>query len=291
MLEILITKEDYMSEKKLFPGVTEQEIAERKQAILAEQKRIDAEKQIEKLKKEEAKRTKERMEMYKRYMTTPSVTPIPLSKTIKDIAKASAVVAVATFGLGNFWYCFWGLDDEIELGHGNFTTNENQTPYKEALRDAYWPVANGKFNPTIGWGANVLIAVLTAIGAGKKIQKDKQINKTIATERTAIDTMVTLQKLPQNVELYHLTENQMKCLTSVAKSIISEMSSEYRIYFDMIIEGKINAENKKDMLSLATTIMEGHLSQHPEDINKVLEVFNEHSVPEHLFAKYKKYIK
>ena len=37
-----------MSEKKLFPGVTEQEITERKQAILAEQKRIDAEKQIEK---------------------------------------------------------------------------------------------------------------------------------------------------------------------------------------------------------------------------------------------------
>lgn len=280
-----------MSEKKLFPGVSEQDIIAREQAKLAEQKRQEAENQAQQKRKAEAelaeKRKKERMRMYQRYMTSSKINPIPSSTTFKEIAKMSAVMAVTTFVLGNMWYLWWGVDSYDDAGN----YNEFKTPYKEALRDAYWPVADGKFNPTYGWGANMLIAALVfSYGVGK-IKEDKRTNRNIAAERSAIDTMAYLRELPENVKIYKLNKNQIENLTSVAKSIISEMSADCRVYFDMIIDGKIDAENQKDMLNLATMIMTGHLSSHPEDINKVLAVFNERSIPEHILSKYKQHIK
>ena len=80
-------------------------------------------------------------------------------------------------------------------------------------------------------------------------------------------------------------------LTSVATEIIENMSADSRVYFDMIINNKIEAENKENLLKFATSIMEGHLIEHPEDINKVLSVFDLRSIPEQLLTKYKQHIK
>ena len=88
-----------------------------------------------------------------------------------------------------------------------------------------------------------------------------------------------------------LSSQQMSALQAVSQNIIKRMSADSRVYFDMILNGDISADNEKDVLQLATTIMEGHLRWHPEDFKKVLAVFDVRSVPQHLLEQYKSHTK
>ena len=94
---------------------------------------------------------------------------------MKYLAKVSAALAATAFLLGNFCYQIWGAD-EFELdAHNNLQANPLYTPYKQALHDAYWPITDGKFTPTWGWFANMLIAVFVATGA-VRLEKDRHDN-------------------------------------------------------------------------------------------------------------------
>jgi len=68
------------------------------------------------------------------------------------------------------------------------------------------------------------------------------------------------------------------------------MSADKRVYFDMILDGRINIRKNDTFLKMATHIMQGHLAKHPHDINKIIDVYDWRSVPLDLLTEYDEYI-
>lgn len=277
-----------MTEKKLFPGVSQQDIEKQEALKLAEQKRLEEQERIKQQQLEEEKRRKQEQEriskLYDKYTT---VKHTPFSQTVNDLAKVSTVIAAIVFLLGNICYQFWGAD-EFELdAQNNVRSNPLYTPYKQALHDAYWPITDGKFTPTVGWAANMLIAIFVATSAAKFVKDRRNNNLILEKQKTAINLMDEIQKSTK----IKLSDQQISALQAVSQNIIKNMSADSRVYFDMILNGDISADNEKDILQLATTIMEGHLKSHPEDFKKVLAVFDTRSIPQHLIEQYKSHTK
>ena len=57
------------------------------------------------------------------------------------------------------------------------------------------------------------------------------------------------------------------------------MSADERIYFDMLMNDDINIADKETIKQFATSIMLGHLESHPSDARKILEIFDEYTIP------------
>ena len=62
--------------------------------------------------------------------------------------------------------------------------------------------------------------------------------------------------------------------------MIESMSADKRVYFDMLMSGKIDIKNNKTFMDMAIAIMSGHLQSHPEDAKLILDTFEEKSLPD-----------
>ncbi|MBR2511378.1 MAG: hypothetical protein IKB59_04380, partial [Alphaproteobacteria bacterium] len=58
-------------------------------------------------------------------------------------------------------------------------------------------------------------------------------------------------------------------------NIIAKMSKENHVYFDMIINGKIDINKDKTFVDMAVAILDGYLRAHPEEEAGILSVFAE----------------
>ena len=159
-----------------------------------------------------------------------------------------------------------------------------------AIREAYNPCFHGEVNTyycskeegkiNSRWkrhmvllGIEALLVALVLI-SGSLIRKD-------------IDTMLEFEK---KAKQHNIDPKILAKMIKVAPEIVKHMSSESRVYFDMLMDGTLDCESNPVILGMATSILEGHLLAHPEDMKKVLAVFDEQSLPDSV-KKYMQHVR
>ena len=95
-------------------------------------------------------------------------------------------------------------------------------------------------------------------------------------QKQMIDAMNKLKSLGCT---YKLNEKSFERLIKVCPDIISKMSADERVYFDMLIEGDIDVVNDKTFRDMAVPIIVGHLKSNPKDLYKIMTAINNKSLP------------
>lgn len=271
--------------KKMFPGMTQEKIdnaekaAKFKTAIKAAQKAMDeeAEREKQKLKKEEQQRKK----AHKKYGFSKADRALGtgIVSTV-DFLKHQLQLNAATFLIGSLgWFHGHavGVSAIDEWGEERFYPFESRD-YKQAIKDAYNPIRDGKFDPHFWWYVNaaliLVVSVYSIVNATERV-------KTIADRANAqIDIMLEIEKLAKE---HKMDPSVAKKIIQVAPDIVKNMSKDSRVYFDMIMDGKVSVEDE-NFLNIATAIMVGHLKTHPEDMERVMSTFDEKSIPQEVLA-------
>ena len=189
----------------------------------------------------------------------------------------------------------------------------NPMPYSTHLRYAYWPFfkqdSHIVFAPRYEWWWMfffVSLMTLWPISCApfavffKNIRDRKQARHSVAT-------MIDIEKMAME---HKFDDETKKKLISVIPYILKNMSADNRVYFDMIMDGSVSVNDKKfgetsvqgnilqrfrtfindkKFLKAVVMIMAGHLQSHPEDLQRVKEIFdNEKSMPSDLANVVKK---
>ena len=188
-------------------------------------------------------------------------------------------IPAALFIMGNGIWLFAQSNPTRLMGQRNYMYK----PYKAAIHDAYIPTdkyiidentyntgqlkvnLRPKFKVHGLWLANMIITLLFFI-------EFAYANKGIKQEFDTVDMMVDLEKFGKD---YNLNAKQVQKLVKASENIITKMSSENRVYFDMIINGKIDITKDKAFVDMAVAIMDGYLRTHPEEEAGILSVFAE----------------
>lgn len=256
-----------MADKKIFPGVTEQDIKKQEQQEKASEARRVALEDAKRAAEEKAAQEKSRKKLHDLYNQV-----LPLKVKIGMIAALNVCIG----GL------YWFLKDYSDQ------VRDFKVPLGPALVETYIPTYSYQYNWTRGgdnreprgkgefgsdinerWMAHMFVllaeALVLAFIAMNNVKKNKQI-----------DLMAEIAALSkeQNIDQKYIT-----AMLKVAPSIVQNMSKDSRVYFDMLMEGKFDIEKTPGILNIVTAIMQGHLQSHPEDMEKILAVFDERSIP------------
>lgn len=258
-----------MADKKLFPGVTEQDIKkqERQEGSKASEARRVALEKAKRAAEEKAAQEKSRKKLHDLYNKV-----LPLKVKI-------GIIAALNFCIGGLYRISKDFSKDVNdltvpLGHALVETYIPTYSYQynwEWSGSNKDPKGKGEFGSVINerWMVHMFVllaeALVLAFIAMNNVKKNKQI-----------DLMAEIAELSkeQNIDQKYIT-----AMLKVAPSIVQNMSKDSRVYFDMLMEGKFDIEKTPGILNIATGIMQGHLQSHPEDIEKILAVFDKRSIP------------
>ena len=165
----------------------------------------------------------------------------------------------------------WEPDDTVRPT-GPYLTNRT---YAEAFKDAYWPYVDGKYLPDYHWYLNMAFVITAAVlSLGKYARRtikgynaDKKLALQSAKARSAV--MAEIENLAKQ---HNLDATPSKEILNVIPEIIQHMPSEARVYFDTLQRGEVDV-NDKTFIDMAAGVMCDHLATHPEDAEKVMQVF------------------
>lgn len=148
-----------------------------------------------------------------------------------------------------------------------------QRTYQQALKDAYWPFVNDNFAPDFDWRLTMglIITFATFSLAGMVVSAKKSHKKDLDTAHAQVDIMLEIEKLAQE---HNLDATTAKKIVNVAPKIIKNMSADSRVYFDMILDGKISVQDE-GFIDIASAIMAGHLQTHPDDAKLISDIIND----------------
>ena len=101
-----------------------------------------------------------------------------------------------------------------------------------------------------------------------------------ANENATVDLMLAIKSIKEAGKKVNLnvTDETVKKLIEICPHIISRMSADERVYFDMLIDGDIESKNEEMFKNFALAVMDGHLRSNPEDLQMVLDAFDETSI-------------
>ncbi len=255
-----------MSNKLLFPGVSEKDIQKQQQT---EQKRAAAQK------KEQEHRT----DAYKKYAPG-DIYGFDPRYYAKPLAKSFGMSALCTIALS--LTCLM-MSGDVDYGRGDLPDRSN-SPH------LYTVDKNGKtvLTKNLIELAIVDIAVILALGliifTGTEEYKDFEQVKKIKRNRATVDMMLDLEQLGKK---YNLNSRQVKRLVAASNDIIQKISADNPFYFDMLINGDMAIKNPETYKKMASEVILGHLQSHPSDAQRVLDIFNERSIPENVLEKIK----
>ena len=154
----------------------------------------------------------------------------------------------------------------------------------EWVKSVVNPVVDGKFAPTGTWYRQLAFLLVSLIVTFKTVEVDGRSYREDKAVVDSVDMMLNIKKFGAE---YNLNTHQVKRLLKKMPYVIQKMSAEERVYFDMLMKDEINIQNKKAFQAMAVAIMAGHLENHPEDAQSILDVFNEESIPTDLLTKIK----
>ena len=276
-------------DKKLFFGVSEEDMAEQERAKKEHLERLAAEREQERLEmekrqialeeqKKQKKRANDLSVLFNKYCSNKAYyTMSTLHEYLLALPAAlwltwNIILTVGVFGGGKPYG--WDLQTKnfgFKIEHADDKPNSKRVV---------------KFHPNTLFYVNmslIMLTVLAIIGNPKERIKNHKHNKNIKNEEAAIEMMYDLDELK---EKYHFDMATIKKLLRVVPYIVSNMSKDKRVYFDMLMEGKIKIQDNKAYYDMAVAILAGHLESHPQDYAKLQAVFVDESIPQQLKQKY-----
>ncbi len=173
--------------------------------------------------------------------------------------------------------------------------NEYDHPIRAMFYNVYnpKPKAQSEKSPVFGFETknkpwfyvNVSLALsymlLTACILMRHNRKDKRSETArFANENATVDLMLAIKSIKEAGKKVNLnvTDETAKKLIEICPHIISRMSADERVYFDMLIDGDIESKNEEMFKNFALAVMDGHLRSNPEDLQMVLDAFDETSI-------------
>lgn len=273
--------------KKLFPGVSQKQVEEKDRAekLRQAQESLAAAARQEQAKKDVA---------YKKYTPKKKGISKIISRQMPRWLTVNIIANGALFILGSAIWAYAAhtrdYDPEYDRIEGPYSgPYMDQRTYTQAMKDAYWPMVNGEFSPELEWYVTVslmaVFALITVAAAASLASEHRKAYNNYAHHQ--IDIMLEIEKL---AEEHNLDATAAKKMLNVAPEIVKHMSGDSRVYFDMIMDGRISIEDRR-FIDMATAVMVGHLQSHPEDMERIMTVFDERSIPQeilNLAAKQKK---
>ena len=147
--------------------------------------------------------------------------------------------------------------------------------YARALRDAYWPLVNGTFDPTFAWYLTTSLMIIFAT-ASLAVSKNK---KKQTPEELAND-------IENFAERFHFNASTAKEILKIAPEVVEHLPDEIRVYFDMIKNGDFSLKDKKFLDIIANTLAH-YLQTHPEDMKIIMSAIGYTGLPKDARALYK----
>lgn len=135
------------------------------------------------------------------------------------------------------------------------------------------------------WKRHMLLVGIEAFLLACIVIEDIRKRKAVAKD---VDVMLAIEKAAQQ----HKIDNKLLTkMMRVAPEIVSHMSKESAIYFEALMNGSLDCEQNPQVFAIAKSVLAGHLASHPEDMQRVLAVFDEASLPQSLVAEYKQNVR
>jgi len=171
---------------------------------------------------------------------------------------------------------FWGVVNEMY----------NPTPNVRTEKPLISDVAHDK--PFFVMNAALVCAwmIFTACVVRGRRKNDKKIRKQVSARHETIDFMLDLKEHLNSNGVYYLQDKTVENLINMCPEIVSHMSANDRVYFDRMLNGDISMANDETFKKWAVSVMQGHLKSHPEDLQEIMSAFDEKSIVEILSYMY-----
>lgn len=284
-----------MTAKRLFPGITKERTEElrsfREAQEAVERQRVLSEEQAKVTRKTQLDRDKETSEAYGRYGVGSRAGM--WADKIKTSARISGLITALGVMIGGLAYISSSADtyeDEYERIPGDYEYGYNSDGeleiynYADGWEKTTYRVENepSKFSKitlqvSVGMLAVVLLQVLAIYGLNRKARKIEGMQK------SGIRAMLDIAKQNPDVKI---DERALATLLEIAPAVVSRMSEAEAVYFEMLMDGRLEIIENKTFYDMAVAIMEGWLRKHPKDMERVLTVFDRDSIPQGLMQKY-----
>ena len=279
---------------RIFPGVLKQEMAKkRKERVFKEvhertkneraQRFAKAAADVEEKKKLEQAR-KERRDAVKKTINFDTKKDIKLDKVLDVSSKTfgvSLLLGIFSFvaAVGTGFKEVWVPDNENmePMDWTGYGAPSGVSGYKDVV-ETDSKFSDVMFYISLGAFCSLILSICTIIGL---IAQDKIGNK---AKDKAIDLMLDIADKKSELKI---NEKQLKKLLKVVPEVVSRMSAAERVYFEMLMNGDLQIVDNKTFRGMAIAIMEGHLQSHPEDIKRILDVFDRDSIPQEILNKAK----
>lgn len=284
-----------MTEKRLFPGMTKEQARERRTFREAqealERRRALSEEHAKATRKTQLERDKETSEAYRRYGVESRAGM--WTNKIQTSAKISGLITALGVMIGGLAYISssadtyedeyeripgdyeYGYNSDGELEIYNYAGGWNKTTYKVENEPSKFSKIT--LQVSVGMLAMVLLQVLAIYGLNRKARKIEGMQK------SGIRAMLDIAK--QNPDI-KIDERALATLLEIAPAVVSRMSEAEAVYFEMLMDGHLEIIENKTFYDMAVAIMEGWLRKHPKDMERVLTVFEQDSIPQGLIQKY-----
>ena len=173
--------------------------------------------------------------------------------------------------------------------------NEYDHPIRAMFDNVYnpKPKAQSEKSPVLGietknkpfFWVNLSFALsYMLLTAGILMRHNRKDNRSetarFANENATVDLMLAIKSIKEAGKKVNLnvTDETAKKLIEICPHIISRMSADERVYFDMLIDGDIESKDEETFKNFALAVMDGHLRSTPEDLQMVLDAFDETSI-------------
>ena len=236
-----------------------------------------------------AQKALSRTDKYEKYAKGTTSLKQHITAKVPKWLKTNVIANATLFILGSAMWMFGAhtrsFDPDYDQPGGPKTGPYlEQRTYQQALKDAYWPMVNGEYAPDFDWYLTMgMIVVFAAFSlAGTVISANKSYKKDLKAAKAQVDIMLEIEKLAQE---HHLDATAAKKIVKVAPEIIKHMSKDSRVYFDMIMDGKVFA-NDENFMGIAAAVMAGHLQSHPEDAKRMMDMFDDKTMANEIMNMY-----
>lgn len=127
--------------------------------------------------------------------------------------------------------------------------------------------------------APALLAIFIYLGYKKRTQNH---------ENAAGDAARMMLDWRELGTAYPFDEKQLKAIMNdrFARDVIAGMSEAESVWFEMLLDGDIEIAETPEFKNMATAIMRRHLEKHPEAIERILEKFDQNSIPNEFVSNY-----
>lgn len=210
----------------------------------------------------------------------------------KDIFLSVGIFIILNMSFGEFYRLCCG---DIKFGNYRDPQNYKDVSLGDAIRETYDPYFHAaRHLMYFDWDT-------ASYKGGTKSYRSDEINSRFKTHACVLGIeafilaclLIGYRKRHKDkngilkIEKHNLDQKFVTMMMKFVPDIVKNMSKESSVYFEMLMDGTLDYEQNPVIFEIAKSILDSHLQSHPEDMKRVLSVFDEKSLPQDILAKYK----